>query len=173
MVSVDTGERGDRGGGGKGCAIAVFYEDMESRNWALRALEHLLPQMDVESSWWGFHYLRDAAISHEASTAASEADVILVVVSSQQRVSGEVKAWFERCLTRGVPFGAGLGLIERQKRGPYAPELDYFQRFAQRAGLDYHRFGQEEAEMEKRVHGYPWVERLDDRFHSSGWGLNE
>lgn len=170
------------------CGIAVFYQDVVARDRALHLLDRLLGEFkgepSFEGSWWGFKYLQHSEIHPQAAAAVAAADLILVSIAPQQGIPAEVKAWFDRCLVRWPPLQAALGLLEspRFPSGLPSPDGAYFQGLAQRAGLDYLALTVAppalpsapslpgySSNLAPALRAHPFQER----YHSSGWGINE
>jgi hypothetical protein len=155
--------------------VAVAYEDAETRDFAISLCEHLEQRfagdLDFEFTWWGFKYLSDPEIAQEAAEAAMNADLIMLSVHRARDFAFEVEEWFRHWSEQRTQPDGALVVVESE------PEDDSSRRqqasnlvsLARRAKMDYLRLA--ETKPPTAPDGAkPFV---DERYHSSGWGINE
>ncbi len=125
------------------CAIVALYEDNSSRDAAIRlcnSLEKVFDsELEFEITWCRFKYFSDPDVASEAAELAARADVILVSVPCAQDLPLEVKAWFERWLSKWKTSEGAVVLLQSSEPAPGAviSENPYLYLLAQRANVDF------------------------------------
>jgi hypothetical protein len=166
--------------------VAVAYEDVATRDFALQLCDSLSQKfrndLEFEFTWWGFKYLTEPEIAQQAAEAAAKADLIIVCVNRAGNFPAEVEQWFkewssERLLTEGA-------LVVVEASGDAAEALasqhEALRSLAQRANLDYLAIPlpnrtppSNELKKLPETSGETDFNWFGERFHSSGWGINE
>lgn len=176
---------GRDGVGEDACRVAVIYSDTVSRDAAIEVVDRLFIQfhweLSFDSSWWGFKYLGHAKISSQAAKAITQADLLLVSIASGQEIPIEMKAWFERHLPRQQRASAALGLLETPRQaGLPSAAARYFEDFTSRTGLDFLCVTADASptplstrSIDDVSEGGCWRQPIEERYHSTGWGINE
>jgi hypothetical protein len=170
------------------CVVAVVYDNDSARNLAIHVCDTLSQtfsgDLEFDVSWWRFNYLADPLIAGAAAQAAATADLILVILGSES-IPGEVKAWFERWLSRRESMEGALVVGRASSVGTKEADAatDAFLRLAaKRAHLDFVPLfaSGSAARLQDRLReddAFPnpaGLDRsLDRNYHSSGWGINE
>jgi hypothetical protein len=159
----------------------MVYEDHTTRDYAIQLCDSLSQKfqddLEFEFTWWGFKYLSDPEIAQQASQAAAEADLIVVCVHHSGLFPSEVQQWFEAWPSeRQLPEGALVVVeVSGQIEDSSATQSQPLKSLAQRANLDYLTVattatstnGAQKADSGATEH------RFEERYHSSGWGINE
>jgi hypothetical protein len=159
------------------CSVAVAYEDVETRDFAISLCEHLEQRfagdLEFEFTWWGFKYLSDPEISREAAEAAMNADLIMLSVHRARDFAFEVEEWFRHWSEQRTQPDGALVVVESEPEHESArkQQESNLLSLARRAKMDYLRLAETKASSApKPSEGFP---SEDGRYHSSGWGINE
>src|SRR5262245_44329722 len=167
------------------CAVAVVYDNDSARNLAIHVCDTLsqtfIGDLDFEVSWWRFNYLADPLIAGVAAQAAAKADLILVILDTEN-IRAEVQAWFDGWLSHREVTGGALVVGRSSGASNDTSATDAYLRLAaERAHLDFvplfasssgtrleDRLREDQAFSDPAA----W-DRPDRNYHSSGWGINE
>lgn len=169
------------------CGVMVLYEEMPSRDIALRVCDRLSHNfegdLEFEFTWWGLRYLSDPQVSSEASRFAMDADLIMVAVHRTALLPMEVLTWLERSLLGRRSSGGALAILQTGPNdGPLPWQHPYLLSLAQRSQLDYIPLSVAELTPDataENVSGETILPHLtresghDQPRHLSGWGINE
>jgi hypothetical protein len=169
------------------CDIAVIYEDVPSRDAAIRVSQHLstqfAPDLELSFSWWKFKYLNDAALAAEAAEAASQADLVVFATRSDRALPVEVKDWVERWLPWRIGRDGAITALTTEAQHPdfhSSPLGEYLASISRRAGLEVisaSNLMNQDAWSNIRTREREVTPVLDEILHQthpmSHWGLNE
>jgi hypothetical protein len=155
----------------------MVYEDLTTRDYAIQLCDSLSQKfqddLEFEFTWWGFKYLSDPEIAQQASQAAAEADLIVVCVHRPGLFPSEVQQWFEAWPSERQLSEGALVVVEvsGQVEDSSVVQNQPLKSLAQRANLDYLTV----ATTATSTNGPPKADsgRFEERYHSSGWGINE
>jgi hypothetical protein len=160
----------------------MVYEDPATRDYAIQLCDSLSQKfqddLEFEFTWWGFKYLSDPEIAQQASQAAAEADLIVVCVHRSGIFPSEVQKWFEAWSSeRQLPEGALVVVeVSGQIEDPQASQHQPLKSLAQRANLDYLALPfvtPATSNGTSKAGSHEIENRFEERYHSSGWGINE
>ncbi len=166
------------------CRVAVAYEDALTRDYSIQLCDNLSQKfegdLEFEFTWWGFKYLGDAEIAAQAAQAAIQADLIIVCVHRAESFSFEVQRWFEQWSSERADAEGALVVVEvfgESGQGVSTSQEKPLRTFAQRAKLDYLTIPvADSGGTPSNVASEPALPReirFEERYHSSGWGINE
>lgn len=186
MASVILREDSEPGPGTGVCAIVVLYEDNPSRDAAISLCNSLQQifnsELDFEITWCRFKYFSDPAVAAEAADRAAQANVVLVSVPRAQDLPLEVKAWFERWLSRRQTSEGALVLLQGSEPEPAfaISQSSYLYLVAERANLEFISLSDVTPSASTRSIPDPSMlahpSRLNPNRNSqnnSRWGINE
>jgi hypothetical protein len=159
----------------------MIYEDLTTRDYAIQLCDSLSQKfqddLEFEFTWWGFKYLSDAEIAQQASRAAAEADLIVVCVHCSGLFPSEVQQWFEAWPSeRQLPEGALVVVeVSGKMEDPSATQNQPLKSVAQLANLDYLTFpsAPTTTTSTSNADSAAIENKFEERYHSSGWGINE
>jgi hypothetical protein len=119
--------------------------------------------------------LSDPEIAQQASRAAAEADLIVVCVHRSGFFPSEVQKWFEAwSCERQLPEGALVVVeISGQIEDSSATQNQLLKSLAQRANLDFLTLPFTTSATSANPNSKAGSHEIENRFHSSGWGINE
>src|SRR5208283_5841519 len=104
------------------CRVVAVYGHPDGRMLAVRVCGNLAQRFkdDVafEFSWWGFKYLKEPGIAHQAVRAATNADLIFISPGSTDELPWEVKAWFDLWLPQRKSLEGALVVLRNEPAAP-------------------------------------------------------
>jgi len=123
-------------------AVAVFYEDRETRDRALAVCRHMEAQVggeiDFSFSWWKFEFLQDSELSGQAANAATMADMLVVSAQAGRGLPAAFTEWIESWLPRrGQQEGVLAALIDAENDPMADAAIEYLRGVANRGRMDY------------------------------------
>ena len=122
-------------------SVFVVYEDVTTRNRAIRISQRLLNkfglELSIDFSWWKFLYLEERNLAALASKNAAEADVIIVSAGAGEGLPWAVKHWIESWVSRKRNGPSALVALIVPANGPadeVTPRHLYLKNIAHRPG---------------------------------------
>lgn len=171
------------------CSVVVAYENAATRDFAIDLCDDLSRKfegdLEFDFTWWGFKYLTDPQIAREAVNAAANADLIIVSVNHAQDFPFEVAEWFRQWSEQRLRSEGALVCVQASPllENQPAPDDSLLRRIARHGNLDFlslpeptrrpFPLGDLPPTSGLANNGADHLRLLDERFHSSGWGINE
>lgn len=169
------------------CEVAVIYEDIPSRDSAIRISQHLANQfardLDFTFSWWKFKYLSDTELAAEAAQAASRSDLVMFATRSDRNLPAEVKNWVEQWLPWRIGREGAFTALTKETQHPdfqSSPLGEYLATICRRTGMELiapTNLMNQDAWSNIRSRERQVTPVLDEILHRthpiSHWGLNE
>lgn len=139
-----TPPRGESADEGEAISVLVAYEDLSTRDRAMRVCDRLMQKFwkddEFDFSWWRFDFFNDPAIVDAAANAAAHSNLILVSAHARRELPLAVQHWVETWLPRRQPgpgmVAAMIGTEQDELRG-VTPIHVYLREAAQRAHMDF------------------------------------
>lgn len=123
-------------------SIAVIYEDLMTREFAIATHQHLKPtlaEFDFECTWWKMDFFHHLGFADMAAEAAAKADIILFSIHAKTDLQ-LIKAWVERWFHRHAKNqGALVALIEAKDEQTMlrSPVRSFLRHVADEIGMDF------------------------------------
>jgi hypothetical protein len=168
--------------------ILMVYEDSLAGKRAMDACQVLMSQLEGEvelrSSMWTFHTLRNPKLSRIATEDAIEADVIIIATGRNSELPGDVRKWIELWVPQKQGQTAALVAMTDFTGGDSARSSVthvFLKGAAATAGIDFlsQEFPQAENQKlpvpESSFEARSWMtpDSVISRPAPEGWGLND
>jgi len=89
----------DQLGQREACRVLIAYEDVVSRDSALRLCDRVFQEfqddLDFEADWWAFKYLEAPELGEKAAGAAANSDLLIVSADGRGDFPLQIKHLFE------------------------------------------------------------------------------
>jgi len=169
--------------------LVIAYEDLATRNRAMRLHDHLDRQLgddyDFHCAWWKLEHLREPTLREQAVDDAMSANMIVISVHGESELLPPARAWMDDWSRRLDHHKCALVTLfaEPHARKKSSPLIARLQQVARQARMDFFTNIGEAAQaaelsIEQVTHRAraftPTLEGiLDHKIPVQRWGLNE
>jgi hypothetical protein len=165
--------------------IAVGYQDTASLIKAIqfcdRIVQEYWEEFEIRCTWWKFGFLRHPQIFGGAVTAASEADLILLSLPTENKLPQPIEDWIDEWLERRhFRPGALVSLIPSDRKEDRTQVMleGYFHEVASRGMMDYFPHSlkvlqKSENDLESFGVSSRLLDSLPEDQFTPRWGINE
>jgi hypothetical protein len=171
--------------------LLVAYEDPGTRERAVHLSQHLSKQLaddyDFHCSWWKFNHLTDTVLHEQATSAAREANMIVIAVQARPNpppIQAELlRSWVSRRQSSKAALVALVANPESGRPSDIGRTTEFLRDLAESAGMDFfnHSFElpkqspstERTAAVETTASSPPADSTTSFRMPTPRWGINE